>query len=344
MKNKVRKLFYFIFVLVIFEISFNALIDPYLVLNHSNYIEIKNYQLSDRISKFYLYKYKKPKNIMIGTSRVGCLDVISWSRHVGQDSYNGWLGTISATELYHYFEYYTRDGNVKNVFIGLDLRMFDHDNEDKVLQDKHFSQARLQRDIYLRDFKNAVFGYNTFTSSVKTMYDNMSMSEKDKYDHYDTGNAIFRVKYECLQKGKCSRVSLIKETLGNYSGYEFYRSANYFKYEKSKLFDYLIKIDDLAHQRGVNVVFATMPLFKDHQEMIDSSVMTDYLCELQKRINFYHFNYYNTFTRNSENFIDSHHLDFNAAKDFFNAIYYEKCTKESYCKYIIKEPACKQRL
>lgn len=163
----------------------NLLVDPYdlyrlVCLRGINAVkpEFRKYSY---MSKAYAVKRLRPQALILGTSRVeNGID----PRHPGwhyQPAYNLGLSGANIYEAFRYYQHAYAVQPLKEVVIGLDLLMFNGNNE----QSANFTEERLlvdrygcQQPRYYRDLLTSLISFSALSDSIDTLFRQSSTSNE----------------------------------------------------------------------------------------------------------------------------------------------------------------------
>jgi len=333
MKSKLfTKIFLILTIISVFSIAcFNYLINPYGVFNHkiaSEYIQEKDHLASHRMTLFYGAIYSNPKNLLIGTSRMGLLPTPK--KYIPNDLSNIWMPGANIEEQTTLIRYMISKFPIEKIVWSLDFHSFN----PELYNDPNFSYNRLNPDIsYKDDYNLALFGYQTTIDSFKTLKDNLgnfklqisnSQNEQIKSTEYGIKEVKNKIKKKVTQKKKNAWDKKVNAISKVEVDFETAKQLKHYpnKYLKFKTFnnpksidESLIKVKEiinLCKKNNIQLYVYTSPV---HTSFLDlyktlgiNKTFIYWKQELSKITNYTDFCNVNSITKDKYNFLDGSHL------------------------------------
>ena len=231
-----------IFLIIIFTIlGINFTIDPYGIYG-SNFFKFKKITQSGkmRFIKPIIVKNIKPKSIVLGTSRAEH-GFNTDHEYFQKPSYNFGLTSASMYEATTNLKYAIKQGQLTEVLLVLDYRMFNDKNQKQVEEFDHYFDGSREKYHYL-------YSLDTFKDSLRTIF----KSYKPFFLYHQNGSINHKYEIEKLKKLKSQLIAM--------NGYE----KNYYKLLKK---EYIYKDTKKSS-------------FKDFDELIKLSYQNDIKLEI----------------------------------------------------------------
>ena len=303
------------------------------IIKGLNHYKIKENLFFD-ISKPYQYEKLKPKEVIIGSSRV----YVGLNPFQNDDMYNFGQSSMSLRDLEKYVDFILKTHKPEKIYIGLDFFQFSKQN------------FYLHREGFSIDRLNEIEKY----SDTPIMY-YLKFKENMPFIHYvlDTVKYSWKNKelISCYQKGADFGRGLSSDI--NVS--EYYYSINRFikdylewQYEPESVL-LLEKIINKLKNNNVEVIVFFNPMTIDLLLALDITGKIENFYYIKKKVaeftSYYDFNYANSITENRNNFYDASHYNMKTG----NIIFYNmhdtvenenvvlKCTKNDMNEIILKE-------
>jgi len=310
----------------IFTALFNYVVNPYSIFNHnifSNFLVSKNHIVSARMLTFYTAIKENPKNIMIGSSRIGTFSKSEIERYLDGKSFNMAMPGSNIEEQTKYIEYMIKNHNIKNIVWGLDFYSFNPDLQN----DPDFSYTRLNSSLLLRDdFKIALISLQTTKNSFKTIIDNLKRPKKQ--NSISLENIKQKENKEIQKFSKEIILQKTNDLLIQYT--KKYFNSNKFK-EQSSIDINIQKINNiikLCKKKNINLYIYTSPVQKKFLDLYANLGLENTFIywkkELAKITAYTDFCQENVVTDNIYNFMDGSHIMPNFGKLIFGEIFHNK--------------------
>ena len=168
----VKKFFIYSVSGVLFILFLNFIVDPFDMHSLTLYQGFNHAKqnTAERLTVALNLTQKKPKTIVLGTSRVKAFtqkDLIEITNE--EEVYNAGFAGAGFDEMYYYFLHALHvQPDLKKVILGIDLFSF---NEKRKPQ-PDFSRDRLQKKGFrFKDFKDCLFSYNSLAASCRSLYE-----------------------------------------------------------------------------------------------------------------------------------------------------------------------------
>lgn len=295
--------------------AFNFIINPYNIFHHHlfpNFLVIKKHNVSTRMQIFYRTIYDDPKNIMMGTSRIGMLSPSYVTKYLGGSTRNMAMAGANIEEETQYLLYMIKNHTIQNIVWSLDFFSFNPDLQN----DSDFKYDRLESENYLNnDRKIAIMSFQTTNNSFRTLYDNFKATDKAKNDYK----------------------KVLNDEDGEYEKYKLYNELNKKEIDKNtawqitnypkkflivKTFDHphsinlnlkkVQRVIDACKKKNINLIIYTSPISKDFLQLYkDLNLENTFkywkkgLAEITAYTDFCD---YNIITKNPYNFVDATHI------------------------------------
>lgn len=271
------------------------IIDPAGINNVFDIGLVKDPELSSRTQKFVAINQFKPNSIMLGGSRVECLNPQSLQKYTSDKVYNLGLPGSKLEELIYFLKYSIDKFNIKNVVLGLNFYTF----SEKMKIDNHF------------DFDEEIFksGF-TFQKKIKyylglpiIKYFEILYTHKFNQPLYLNGGATIYFQDKMLS-GKS-----LKDRIKPDKAYIYkYRDFTLGKKELNTLAD----IVELCKENNINLQVYTTAIYASQFQFLKDENKIDEYYKWKKAIvkitPFWDFMYLNSISKNGANYIDPSHL------------------------------------
>jgi len=322
--NKLKWIKIFLYSLTVtmsFMMIFNYIVNPLNVFKPNPDVTFNRYKkniYSDRMTLFYELNYVKPKTLMVGSSRIGYFKDNTIDKYVQKPIFNLSLAGSSIYEQVQYIKYAIKKFHLHEIVWSLDFFAFNPEKKPY----ESFSNDRLNKSIYLKDYFAALMSYRTFEKSIKTLKENMKPSNSS---YLVEKNQYTDVQGQTLTKKQI--LKNIKITLDEYTNVPGFLKSKKFQNPKSidpnlQLFRNTIL---LCQKKHIKVTIYTPPVYIAHLNLIQKmklgKTFNYWKKELAKITSYTDFCYKNDITTNIMNFRDSSHTISDTGKLIFKKIY-----------------------
>ncbi len=322
-KNRIKKFLLYLFGLyLIFSFLLNIIVDPY---GKFNLISIDgfnkhkyNYEQVSYLKK--AIEDKKINTLIFGTSRSAILGDEEYFQQNNRKVLNlsdGLYG--NPKDIYNFLKYYINiNNNIKEIFIGIDLHVYQRKNNIEKIKNYIFYKApNVSYFLYSLIKLSPIYNYLSFYNIRKNFNSELPLAPQDEY-------GIRKYFYKTL-KGKEEELNFNKKTVK-------------LIYGDSDLKNFK-KIKEFGEANNIQINFFTFPnSIWYYQNSYSYKDVNIFYQELSKYITFYNFSYINRYTKDPNNYHNiSHHT-----KIFNNLILncitekkeFIKIDDEFICKYI----------
>ena len=306
--------------------AFNYIINPYDIFNHnifSSFIKVKNHSVSKRMRIFYNTKKSNPKNLMIGTSRIGILSANDVEKYLGKNTSNMSIPGANIEEQIQYLNYMINTYNIKNIVWSLDFFSFNPDLKN----DSTFSYDRVNPNTFIKnDHKIALFSLQTTMNSFKTLIDNIKLKDKkSELSLKEQENQIYlAMKHKDIDLKTKIQLHYYSNKFLKYSTFNNPNSIQ----KNMKNFK---KILSTCRDKKINIYIYTSPVQASFLNLYKKigleNTFIHWKKQLQNITSYTDFATYNSITNNTYNFIDGTHIMPN-----FSPIIFAKIFKDSKVK------------
>lgn len=310
-KYWIRKFFIFSFLIAFLFSGFNYLCDPYGIFgNNWDGNTIRNHTASDRMSKTYYAKRAMPQTVLIGTSRIGILNPKDVERHTKDKVYNMAMSGSSIYEQSMYAKFAIEALHVKQIIWGIDFFSFN----PELTKHFSFSKERLNENVYLQDYQEALLSLDAFIASFQTLNDSLLTQKEAKID-FKTGHDTYtEFKAHLHSQGLAFIDGKIAKGLQGYaSKKELFNSELFRKtHSMDANFTFIKEIFLLAQKHDVKIIFYISPTYYQHLNLIYSLGLGNsyefFTIKLSEISPYWNFNTLNSITRNKNNFWYNSHI------------------------------------
>lgn len=319
---------------------FNFLIDPY---GFNKLIVIEGMNRIKEDNTRFPFKYKMPlvqkggwDNLMLGTSKIGVMDVHPADELLGGKTFNFSLPASTIMSQYDALMYAVKFNHVKNVIYGIDFLSLNknlkfNDNYLQVRETlKSFGKV-YNYDIYLN--------FDILKTSLKTIWNNRS-TQPNMYPYFSASGVRHYANFiQLAKKPGFDMQKRIHKLLQ-----EFFRDWVYAEYEFSN--EYMKKFKKIAeycHTHDINLYVYIPPMYIDHFYAIKEAGLKDefetFKRELAKITDYVDFTGVNSLTKDPDNFWDSTHLRIETTATIMKRVlrYENQETEEDVGAYVTKE-------
>lgn len=315
-----------IFALIFFAIY---IIDPVGLNNRFDLGLVKEPSFANRTQKFIEINKLKPNTIMLGGSRVYVLNTKDIEKYTNDKVYN--LGFFNSTleEQYYFLKYSVENFDIRNVVMGLNLYPFsenaldlnkDTDFDKEIFangftftkQLKHYLEVPITKyfeDYYTRQYKEALC-----KDGSRTAYDQVLHLESKTWEER---KAISITEYNKIYK-------------------------NYLEWG-SKGLEVFRKIVELCKENNINLYVYTTAIHESQLQVIADlnkmDIYYEWKKELAKITSYWDFMYVNSFTTNSDNYVDTSHTRQEKGYLYFAKLFGDKSINvpEDFGVFVTKE-------
>ena len=310
-KYWIKFFFIFSFFIGFTFIAFNYICDPYGIFNNNwKGNSIRNHMASGRISKTYYSKRVMPQTALIGSSRVGMINVKDIEVYTKQKAYNLAMSGSSLYEQSMYAKFAIESLHVKQIIWGIDFFAFNPEAK----QHFSFSAKRLGNSLYYQDYQDGLLSMNAFIASIKTLYDSLFLKPFSTIN-LDTGVETYSESKENLKKQGLAFIdSKIASGLKGYSSEKVLFNSEWFKNPNSIIDKFLLieNILDLAKKHDVKIIFYISPTYYEHLNLIYSLGLGNtyefFKLRLSELTSYWDFNTLNSITTNKNHYWDNSHM------------------------------------
>lgn len=332
-KHWIRNFFIFLFLITFLFSGFNYVCDPYGIFgNDWSGNTIRNHTASDRMSKTYYAKRMMPQTVLIGTSRMGIVNPKDVKHYTKDKVYNLAMGGASVYEQSMYAQFAIETLHVKQIIWGIDFFSF----SPELTQHFSFSKERLNENLYLRDYQEALLSLDAFIASFQTLSDSLITHQAAKANlalGYDT---YIESKTQLTKHGLSFIEEKIKKGLQGYASKKEFFNSEVFKtpYSMDKNFSLIQEVLSLAKINNVKIIFYISPTYYEHLNLIytlglgkNYDLFTIKLSEISP---YWNFNTHNSITLDKNNFWDNNHFREEIGALIINKIFQQDVSIEPY--------------
>lgn len=304
---------YFIYTVIsviVLSALINYLGNPYNVFGYDDQNPrncIKKHVISDRMTKVYTLKERRPKTILVGTSRIGMFPENAFEPFFSKPVMNFALVGSTITEQADYISFAIQNAPIHTVIWSMDLFSF---NPTKPLH-PDFHPDRLIKDIYWQDIQYSLFSFTTLKNTLLTFRDNYHLKNAAacRYEHQKEETSLLGQPFDAGQIDYN-----INYTLDEYANSKSFLKSVPFR-KPSSLDRGLEKINEilmLCRSRNIDILIYTSPVYVKHIELYkQTGLYNTYLywkASLAAMTPLVDFANINEITVNPENFRDSSHI------------------------------------
>jgi len=275
-------------------VFFNFVVDPngvFDVVSIKGFNQYKTQSISDRITKFYYARRFKPDSLIMGTSRAVFIDPLDMGKYTKDRVYNLAINASTTYEHYLYLRSLTEFCTIKHMILGVDFISF----IARVREQTHFSEKRLERAVYLKDYVDSLFTVAAIKSSYYTVKDNIVKKDIIQND----GNG-FKFWKRTEGKKKEARFAKRSKSVIKRLAIKVYPSAIQRPEEIRKNLHYLSMIIALAREKNIEYKLYVSPIYGELFDVIYAVHMGDLYEDWKRRLaeisDFYDFTGHNEIT------------------------------------------------
>jgi hypothetical protein len=310
-KKWIKKLLLITIFISILSILFNFIINPYGVfkgININGVNSLKNFNLSDSMSKFYSCRRMNPSVLMIGSSRMKSTDKKYIQEYTPGKVCNLGIAGSVVLEHYHIKKYFIENTKTDTIILGVDFSSYNPKaNSLNSYALKAFDENRFQN-FYLKDYIDSLLSSTTLKKSLLTLINNFN-------SYNDTNKNQNEIKVSPEYKN-----TKIITSLRNAKNNRELLNNDEFKDPKSidASIDYFRKIVDLCKNNNIELKVYISPIYSKHTDLIYAKGLgftyEKWKEELISISDLYDFSGYNSVTNNKDLFDDSSHISKSAGK------------------------------
>ncbi len=275
-------------------VLFNFVVDPngvFDVVSIKGFNQYKTQSISDRITKFYYARRFKPDSLIMGTSRAAFINPLDLEKYTKDRVYNLAIYASTPYEYYLCLQSLTEFCTIKHMILGVDFISF----MTSVREQAHFSEKRLERAFYLKDYVDSLFTVAAIKSSYYTVKDNML--KKDIVQNDGNGFKFWR-----RTEGKKEEAKFAKRSKWaiRHLALKRYPSAIHRAEEIRKNLHYLSMIIALAREKNIEYKLYISPIYGELFDVIYAVHVGDLFEDWKRRLaeisDFYDFTGHNEIT------------------------------------------------
>jgi hypothetical protein len=306
---------------IAFFAFFNYLINPYNIFDHKyleSTLKIKDHSVSIRMTRFYTTIHQKPENLIMGTSRIGMFPLSQVQKYLKNNLYTLAMPGANIEEQTQYLKYMIKNFRLKNIVWSLDFHSFNPDLKN----DPSFSYNRLDDSIWFKkDYKVALFSFQTTKNSFKTLIDNLKTENKTLDQNANYADDINNLSHKDIDSRTKIQLQYYPDKFLKYSTFNHPHSIdNNIKKVKN--------IVNLCKKNNIKLHIYISPVHLSFLKLYSSlnleNTFNYWKEELAKVTNYTDFCTLNSITENRYNFMDGSHLKPMYGKFIFAKIFDDK--------------------
>ena len=224
---------------VLFVGGVNYIVDPYGIYKTNIFLNKPEQDKNIRLAKVVKVEELKPVSISLGTSRTE-YGYDPNHEYFSKQSYNLAVSAASLYENRLYLEHSIKQGNLKEVILVADWRMF---NDPKMRKLDDFENSFNVENIYKQ-----LFSVDLFISSFKTI-----LNQKTKNSYLENGQRDWYFNQENIDKQGGHLKVMNKDEESYYKKSDFKYNSNIYQDTKESSFDDFRKILELCYQNNIKL-------------------------------------------------------------------------------------------
>ena len=224
---------------VLFVGGVNYIVDPYGIYKTNIFLNKPEQDKNIRLAKVVKVEELKPVSISLGTSRTE-YGYDPNHEYFSKPSYNLAVSGASLYENRLYLEHAIKQGNLKEVILVADWRMF---NDPKMRKLDDFENSFNVENIYKQ-----LFSVDLFISSFKTI-----INQKSKSSYLENGQRDWYFNQENIDKQGGHLKVMNKDEESYYKKSDFKYNSNIYQDTKESSFDDFRKILELCYQNNIKL-------------------------------------------------------------------------------------------
>jgi hypothetical protein len=224
---------------VLFVGGVNYIVDPYGIYKTNIFLNKPEQDKNIRLAKVVKVEELKPVSISLGTSRTE-YGYDPNHEYFSKPSYNLAVSAASLYENRLYLEHSIKQGNLKEVILVADWRMF---NDPKMRKLDDFENSFNVENIYKQ-----LFSVDLFRSSLNTI-----IKQKVKSSYLENGQRDWYFNQENIDKQGGHLKVMNKDEDSYYKKSDFKYNSNIYQDTKESSFDDFRKILELCYQNNIKL-------------------------------------------------------------------------------------------
>ena len=224
---------------VLFVGGVNYIVDPYGIYKTNIFLNKPEQDKNIRLAKVVKVEELKPVSISLGTSRTE-YGYDPNHEYFSKPSYNLAVSGASLYENRLYLEHAIKQGNLKEVILVADWRMF---NDPKMRKLDDFENSFNVENIYKQ-----LFSVDLFRSSLNTI-----IKQKVKSSYLENGQRDWYFNQENIDKQGGHLKVMNKDEESYYKKSDFKYNSNIYQDTKESSFDDFRKILELCYQNNIKL-------------------------------------------------------------------------------------------
>ena len=224
---------------ILFMGGVNYIVDPYGIYKTNIFLNKPEQDKNIRLLKVVKVEDVKPVSISLGTSRTE-YGYDPNHEYFSKPSYNLAVSGASLYENRLYLEHAIKQGNLKEVILVADWRMF---NDPKMRKLDDFENSFNVENIYKQ-----LFSVDLFISSFKTI-----LNQKTKNSYLENGQRDWYFNQENIDKQGGHLKVMNKDEESYYKKSDFKYNSNIYQDTKESSFDDFRKILELCYQNNIKL-------------------------------------------------------------------------------------------
>ena len=224
---------------ILFMGGVNYIVDPYGIYKTNIFLNKPEQDKNIRLLKVVKVEDVKPVSISLGTSRTE-YGYDPNHEYFSKPSYNLAVSAASLYENRLYLEHAIKQGNLKEVILVADWRMF---NDPKMRKLDDFENSFNVENIYKQ-----LFSVDLFISSFKTI-----LNQKTKNSYLENGQRDWYFNQENIDKQGGHLKVMNKGEESYYKKSDFKYNSNIYQDTKESSFDDFRKILELCYQNNIKL-------------------------------------------------------------------------------------------
>ena len=224
---------------ILFMGGVNYIVDPYGIYKTNIFLNKPEQDKNIRLAKVVKVEELKPVSISLGTSRTE-YGYDPNHEYFSKQSYNLAVSAASLYENRLYLEHSIKQGNLKEVILVADWRMF---NDPKMRKLDDFENSFNVENIYKQ-----LFSVDLFRSSLNTI-----IKQKVKSSYLENGQRDWYFNQENIDKQGGHLKVMNKDEESYYKKSDFKYNSNIYQDTKESSFDDFRKILELCYQNNIKL-------------------------------------------------------------------------------------------
>ena len=224
---------------VLFVGGVNYIVDPYGIYKTNIFLNKPEQDKNIRLAKVVKVEELKPVSISLGTSRTE-YGYDPNHEYFSKPSYNLAVSAVSLYENRLYLEHAIKQGNLKEVILVADWRMF---NDPKMRKLNDFENSFNVENIYKQ-----LFSVDLFRSSLNTI-----IKQKVKSSYLENGQRDWYFNQENIDKQGGHLKVMNKDEEKYYQKSDFKYNSNIYQDTQKSSFDDFRKILELCYQNNIKL-------------------------------------------------------------------------------------------